>query len=108
MKRLIPTHYALGLWLGLAVLTTAAKADEEGVLYTMDNAASANHVLAFHRQPNGTLTGAGSFTTGGTGTGTAQGLPSQGSVLLSRDARWLFVCNAGSSEISVLGITPMV
>jgi 6-phosphogluconolactonase (cycloisomerase 2 family) len=29
-------------------------------------------------------------------------LSSQGSVLLSRDGRWLFVCNAGSSEISVL------
>ncbi len=106
MKRLILTNYALGLGLGLALLGTAAKADDEGILFTMDNDASANHVLAFHRHPNGALTSAGSFSTGGAGTGTAQGLPSQGSVLLSRDARWLFVCNAGSSEISVFAVSP--
>jgi 6-phosphogluconolactonase len=105
MKRLILTHSFLGLGLGLAVLATAAKADEEGILYTMDNAASANSVLAFHRHPDGTLTSAGSIATGGAGTGTAQGLPSQGSVLLSRDGRWLFACNAGSGEISVFAVS---
>src|SRR5262249_9696713 len=61
------------------------------------------HVLAFQRGVNGELTGAGSFATGGGGTGA--GLSSQGAVVLSRDNRWLFVCNAGSSEISVLAIT---
>src|SRR5262249_51950197 len=44
--------------------------------------------------------------TGGSGTGAPQGLPSQASVLLSHDGRWLFVCNAGSSEVSVLRISP--
>ncbi len=93
--------------MGLAVasLTTIARADEAGVLYTMDNAAGANHVLAFERHANGRLTTAGSFATGGAGTGTAQGLPSQGPVLLTHDGRWVFVCNAGSSDISLFAVT---
>jgi hypothetical protein len=104
MKRLILTQCFLGLGLGLAVLAPTAMADDGGTLYTMDNAAGANHVLVLESHPNGNLTSGGSFATGGAGTGTAQGLPSQGSVLLSRDGRWLFVCNAGSSEISVFSV----
>jgi 6-phosphogluconolactonase (cycloisomerase 2 family) len=72
----------------------------------MDNAAAGNHMLVFERSENGALTGAGSFATGGNGTGTAAGLPSQSSVTLSQDSRWLFVCNAGSDEISVFAVTP--
>ncbi len=86
--------------LGVSVLATAAKADEAGVVYTMDNAAGGNHVLVFQRNENGNLSNAGNAATGGSGSGA--GLSSQGSVMLSRDGRWLFVCNAGSSEISVL------
>jgi 6-phosphogluconolactonase (cycloisomerase 2 family) len=71
----------------------------------MDNSAAGNRVLAFQRNEHGGLASAGSFTTGGTGTGIAAGLPSQGSVLLSRDSRWVIVCNAGSSEISVLAVS---
>lgn len=97
------THYCGGLAFSLALLGTSAIAEEGGALYTMDNAAGANHVLAFQRGEKGSIAASGSFATGGTGTGA--GLSSQGSVLLSRDNRWLFVCNAGSSEISVLAIT---
>jgi 6-phosphogluconolactonase (cycloisomerase 2 family) len=82
-----------------------AKADDSGALYTMDNAAAGNNVLAFQRDEDGGVSSAGSFATGGNGTGTQAGLPSQGSVLLSRDGRWIFVCNAGSSEISVLAVS---
>jgi 6-phosphogluconolactonase (cycloisomerase 2 family) len=89
--------------LSLALLATTATSEEGGAIYTMDNAADANHVLAFQRQQDGEVTGASSFATGGAGTGA--GLSSQGSILLSRDHRWLFVCNAGSSEISVLAVT---
>lgn len=92
-----------GLAFGVAALATAAMADESGAIYTMDNAAGANHVLAFQRGSKGELKSAGSFATGGAGAGA--GLSSQGSVVLSHDGRWLFVCNAGSSEISVFAVT---
>jgi 6-phosphogluconolactonase (cycloisomerase 2 family) len=66
----------------------------------MDNAAGANHILIFQRDDNGNLVNAGNVGTGGAGAGA--GLSSQGSVILSRDGNWLFACNAGSSEITVL------
>ncbi|HWX22534.1 MAG TPA: beta-propeller fold lactonase family protein [Candidatus Binatia bacterium] len=103
MKLTSLIHYCGGLAFSLALLAPTARADEGGALYTMDNAAGANHVVVFRRGENGGLTGAGSFATGGAGAGA--GLSSQGSVLLSRDNRWLFVCNAGSSEISVFAVT---
>lgn len=105
MKRSLSTKFLTVLTLGLGFFAGRAKAEEGGTLYTMDNAAAGNSVLAFQRDENGGLGGAGSFATGGAGTGSADGLPSQGSVLLSHDGRWLFVCSAGSSEISVLSVS---
>jgi 6-phosphogluconolactonase len=100
MKHSRFTKLFSGLGLSVALLATIASADQdEGVVYTMDNAAGANHVLIFQRDEHGNVKGAGSVATGGTGSGS--GLSSQGSVLLSRDGRWLFVCNAGSDDISV-------
>jgi 6-phosphogluconolactonase (cycloisomerase 2 family) len=55
---------------------------------------------------DGSLSVANSYATGGVGLGTAEGLPSQGSVLLSPDGNWLFVCNAGSDDISVFETLP--
>src|SRR5262245_8753838 len=78
--------------------------DPGGAVYTMDNATNQNHVIAFTRSADGQLTPAGSFATAGSGTGS--GLGSQGAVTLSDNARWLFACNAGSSEISVFRVTP--
>ena len=75
-----------------------------GAVYTMDNSAGGNHVLAYNRAANGALTPAGVYATGGLGTGT--GLGSQNALVLSRDGNWLFACNAGSDEISVFGVTP--
>jgi len=92
----------------LALLPGTLRADGDssnpGSVYTMDNAASGNHVLTFQRAADGSLSPAGSFATGGTGTG--GGLGNQGAVLLTRDGRWLFACNAGSHEISVFAATP--
>ncbi len=104
MNRSLFTKLSSGLGLSLALLGTTVRADEEGAVYTMDNAASANHVLVFQRAENGQVTSTGSVSTGGTGTGA--GLADQGSVLLSNDGRWLFVCNAGSDDISVFAIAP--
>jgi 6-phosphogluconolactonase (cycloisomerase 2 family) len=103
MKNTLFTNYCGGLAIGLSLLAATARGDEGGALYTMDNAAGANHVLAFHRGVDGFVTSMGSFATGGAGTGA--GLSSQGSILLSKDSRWVFACNAGSSEISVLAVT---
>ena len=106
MKESILTKSCRGLALGLGLVAATAKADQDGALYTMDNASAGNHVLIFQREPTGRLNTLGSIATGGSGNGAPQGLPSQSSVLLSRDGRWLFVCNAGSSEISVFGTLP--
>jgi 6-phosphogluconolactonase (cycloisomerase 2 family) len=103
MKTLLTSKSITGLTLGLALLASNTNADDSGTLYTMDNATSGNHVLVLHRGAHGQLTMGGSVATDGLGTGT--GLPSQGSVLLSHDGRWLFVCNAGSDEISVFAVS---
>jgi 6-phosphogluconolactonase (cycloisomerase 2 family) len=102
MKRSI-TNYLTGLAMGLSVLWTTAQADEGGAIYTMDNSASGNHVLAFQRGQDGGLSNFRSVATGGAGSGA--GLSSQGAVVLSRDGRWLFVCNVGSSEISIMAVS---
>ncbi len=68
-----------------------------GTVYIMDNSPSGNNVLVFNRDGSGLLTAAGSFSTGGTGTGS--GLGSQGSIILDDD--YLYVCNSGSNEITV-------
>src|SRR4051812_13420502 len=104
MKRTSFSKYCSGLALGLALPAMTAAASDGGLLYTMDNAAGANHVLVFQRSEHGTLGNALSVATGGAGAGA--GLSSQGSVLLSRDSRWLFACNPGSSEISVFAVSP--
>jgi 6-phosphogluconolactonase (cycloisomerase 2 family) len=100
---------------GLAVSLVAAAnawADQDdgfanhstGAVYTMDNAVGGNHVWAFPRNHDGSLLSPTAYATHGLGTGGS--LSSQGSVALSRDGHWLFVCNPGSDEISLLGVTP--
>jgi 6-phosphogluconolactonase len=78
--------------------------DAGGVVFTMDNAAAANHVLTFRRGADGQLKHDSSLATGGHGTGS--GLGSQGAIVLSANGRWLFACNAGSDEISVFLVAP--
>ncbi len=105
----------LNLSLALALLIPASlradsnKYDEpdrdgRGGVYTMDNSPGGNNVWAFGRREDGSLSSPRLFATGGLGTGS--GLGNQGSVILSPDGRWLFVCNAGSDEISVFKVTP--
>ncbi len=73
-----------------------------GQLYTASNSVTANAILVFDRASDGTLMPAGSFPTGGTGTG--GGLGSQGAVTLTRDGRHLLAVNAGSNEISAFAV----
>src|SRR3954452_16300893 len=100
MKRSSLIKKCGALVVGLAVAAATAMAEDGGALYTMDNAAGANHVIAFQRQENGSLLQQGAFATGGLGAGA--GLSSQGSMVLSPDGRWVFACNVGSSEVSVM------
>ena len=73
-----------------------------GVVYTMSNAAAGNRILAFDRAPNGKLIPAGSFPTGGLGSG--GGLGNQGGLVLSDNDRWLLAVNAGSNDVSLFAV----
>lgn len=72
----------------------------DGAVFTQTNAAAGNAVLAFDRGGDGALTPAGTYTTGGLGTGS--GLGSQGAVVLDDDV--LLAVNAGSDQISVFHV----
>lgn len=73
-----------------------------GAVFVESNDASGNMVLAFRRASDGALQPAGSFDTGGSGTGTH--LASQGSVAISEQGKWLVAVNAGSNSISVFAV----
>ena len=83
---------------------------KSGAVYVLTNQVS-NAVAVFDRAPNGTLTPAGMFSTGGAGNPVpppgdtpADPLASQGALVLSNNNKLLFAVNAGSNEISVLSI----
>src|SRR5437773_5569773 len=88
---------------GAAAGTAAASASPKAV-YTSTNSPSGNEVVAFDRAGVGSLQPAGSFATGGNGTG--GGLGNQGAVTLSDDGRELYAVNAGSDEITAFDVTP--
>jgi 6-phosphogluconolactonase len=76
-----------------------------GAVFTMNNSASANYVVAFSRDENGVLARVDSVATGGKGSGPdptfgTDPLASQDAVILSDDHSLLFVVNAGSNEVS--------
>jgi 6-phosphogluconolactonase len=99
---------------GLAMLITAgfvaaptlatATTPVVGHLYVNDNTAGTNTIGGFDQHADGSLTTtAGSpFAAGGAGTGTIIG--SQGSIQSTADGRWVLAVDAGSSQISVLGV----
>lgn len=81
-----------------------ARGGAAGAVYVTSNAPGGNQVLAFGRASDGTLTPAGAYPTGGTGTGA--GLGSQGAVVLSADGRWLLAVSAGSGHVSAFRVRP--
>lgn len=85
-------------------VTGSAFANDEWpwpTVYTMSNETGSNAVLAF-RQHGDTLVPAGSFPTGGKGSG--GGLGNQGALAFSDDGDTLLVVNPGSDDISVFQI----
>ena len=106
--------------------STAASADEsakkhsarldlrDGAVFSMSNAPAGNSVVAFYRADDGTLTPAGSFPTGGTGSGgfedsanalvlgSASGESAPNNFIESSEL--LFATNPGSDNISVFRV----
>jgi 6-phosphogluconolactonase (cycloisomerase 2 family) len=82
----------------------AAAGDGPGAVFVISNAAGGNAVVAYQRKADGGLTPAGSYSTGGLGTGS--GLGSQGALVVSQNGRWLLAVNAGSDDISVFALGP--
>lgn len=90
---------ALAVW---GVPAASAHPGGRGLVFTSTNEASGNAVLVYKRAADGALTAAGSFATGGAGTGS--GLDSQGALALGDHGRRLFVVNAGSNSISEFAV----
>jgi 6-phosphogluconolactonase len=101
---------------GLALLAGAASAadpgqdspgavqDSPGAVYVLSNQSTANSVLVYRRDSNGSLAYSNSFPTGGTGAGTGSDpLSSQGSLTLGSGL--LFAVNAGSNDVLMFAVT---
>ena len=103
-------RFVLGcLFVGVTLFTTAAYAADthgtEGAVFVLTNALSNNEVVAYDRNADGTLAQAGTFATGGSGSGgTVDPLTSQGALQLSREHHLLFAVNAGSSTITSFAV----
>jgi 6-phosphogluconolactonase len=69
-----------------------------GYVYTLSNQTSGNEVIVYSRMSSGTLIYAGSYPTGGTGTGS--GLGNQGAIILSENNNVLLGVNPGSNSVS--------
>lgn len=78
--------------------------DTPGSVFVATNGASGNAILVYDRAASGALTPAGSYPTGGLGTG--GGLGNQGGLVASDNHRRLFAVNAASDDISVMDIVP--
>jgi 6-phosphogluconolactonase (cycloisomerase 2 family) len=85
---------------GTATSASAGTA-RPATVYTLSNAATGNAVLAFHAH-GGALTPAGTFPTGGLGSGA--GLGDQGALTLADGGTVLLAVNAGSNSLTALRV----
>src|SRR4029453_1724343 len=91
-------------WVALSAPAALASSGPGAAVYAPSNSPAGNEVLVYARSGDGTLEPAGSFATGGAGSGA--GLGSQGAVIVSEDHRWLFAVNAGRDSVSSFRIRP--
>jgi 6-phosphogluconolactonase len=106
-RRLLPVASTLALaalvLIGIAGSASAGHVERgsthQGSVYVLSNSAAGNHVLAFGRAADGTLSSSGRYSTGGLGSGASLG--SQGALVWSGDGRWLLAVNAGSDDVSI-------
>jgi len=76
-----------------------------GAVFVMSNSAGRNEIISFTRSDDGSLQPAGTFATGGRGSGgVTDPLESQGSLRLSQDHSLLFAVNGGSGTVSVFQV----
>src|SRR5262249_15483052 len=95
----------LAIAVGLPARSRAQINNPAGAVFVMTNAADKNEIISYVRWPDGSLTEAHRFATGGRGSGgTTDPLGSQGSLTLTQDRSFLLAVNAGSSEISVFRV----
>lgn len=81
-------------------------AQSSGAVYVMSNEAQLNEVVVFERSENGRVRETHRAFTGGRGSGgDIDPLKSQGSLILSAEAQWLFAVNAKSREISQFAVS---
>ena len=89
--------------LAAATVAQASSLRSGGAVYVLSNGTAGNSVLVYARNEDGSLTPAGSYPTGGNGTGA--GLGDQGALVLSADGGRLFAVNAASNSVSELQVT---
>jgi DNA-binding beta-propeller fold protein YncE len=120
MNRLTRIAVGLGAVLGLSAFVAPAGANAEGqdgpffgfgashVVFVETDNPSGNQVVAYDRAPNGALTLAGTYNTGGIGgvlTGSAvDHTASQGSLTYDPRNAVLYAVNAGSNSVSVYSV----
>ena len=121
MKTRVRAALAAGAAVGVSVLAFPALAGanpppsapgfafgaDHAVFVQTDNVAG-NQIVAYHRDDNGTLVPAGSYSTGGVG-GVLNGsvvdhLASQGSLTYDPQQDLLYAVNAGSNTVSVFSV----
>src|SRR4051812_39304382 len=98
MKRLLLLVAASALAVFATAAAAGAGSDTTGAVYTLTNSTAGNAVAVFDRAPDGSLTPAGTYATGGLGTGA--GLGSAGSIVVSADGRYVLAVNAASDTVS--------
>ncbi|HEX6490841.1 MAG TPA: beta-propeller fold lactonase family protein [Gaiellaceae bacterium] len=114
MKRLT---LLFGLAAAAAVMATAPAAsagsgDRDGAgqaVFVQTNELTGNRIAVYDRSPDGTLTPAGTYATGGNGGAALPGtqsdhLASQGSLVYDADHALLLAVNAGSDTVSVFRV----
>jgi hypothetical protein len=82
-----------------AAVRSQGSQDAAGAAFAMTNSSKDNRIVEYRRAHDGTLTRAGSVSTGGLGIGVD--LDTQGPLRLSADDHYLYAVNAGSDDVSV-------
>ena len=104
-RSLLLVAFVASVSYSVATQAQFARQSQLGAVFVMNNSANRNEVVSFTRAADGSLQQAGTFATGGRGTGgVTDPLESQGSLTLSQDHSLLFAVNGGSSEVSVFQV----